>query len=136
MSDVNLPADPDTRTDFDNFVLEENCDHIPIVALAVITQRDMIVMWPWCGIADQGMAIGAAGTLHVKRGILVRSSRIEAGSVFNLFGQEVWFNTVTREYTNTEADGLFLVGYVREVVNADGRFGFEKRRYVIDGEAT
>jgi len=136
MSDVNLPADPDTRADFANFVLEENCDHIPIVAEAAMTYRDMIVMEPWCGIADHTLAIGAAGTLHVKRGILVRSSRIETGTVFALFGQEVWFNAVTGEYIDTEAEDLFLVGYVREAVNADGVFGFEKRRYVIEGEAT
>lgn len=130
---TNLPASPDTRLDFKNFVLEENCDHIPYTTVGALTYLDMVVSVPWCGLADQDMAALGSGTLHVKEGILVRSSGIQAGSVFNTYGQEVWFDTVNEEYVDTEAVGLYLVGYVREAVSADGVFGFEKVRYVEAG---
>ncbi len=136
MSVTNLPASPDTRLDFKNFVLEENCDHLPVTLVAGATYLDMVVVVPWCGLADKDIAANGDGTLHVKEGILVRTSRIATGAVFNTSGQEVWFDTVTEEYTDTEDAGLYCVGYVREAVNNDGVFGFEKRRYVLEGEAT
>lgn len=137
MATTNLPATEDTRDDYDNFIINENCDHLPIpVAAAAFAKLAMVISLPWCGIADQAVAIGGAFTIHVKRGIRVRSDLIAPGSVFNTFGQEVWFDPINNLYNDTEDAGLYCVGYVRDVVDAAGVFGFEKRRYVIEGEAT
>lgn len=137
MAVTNLPANEDTRSDYNNFIINEECNHLPIPeAAANYTKLDMVISVPWCGLADQTVVAGNPFTIHVKEGIRVRSSQIAPGENFNTFGQEVWFDPATGMYYDDEDTGRYLVGYVRDVVNADGVFGFEKRRYVVEGEAT
>lgn len=135
----DFPVSGDTAEEFKNFVKMEGQDHkrnLPFPAGC--TQGDMIVVEPWCGIADETVAAAAGATVsaHVKEGIRVVSRQIAVGSTFNTVGQEVWFNPVDGLYYDTEDDGLYLVGYVDEVTDADGTFAFEKRRYVEVGVGT
>jgi hypothetical protein len=136
---MDFPVTEDTRDEFKNFVKVENQDHkINLPFPAGCTAGDMVVVEPWCGIADRTVAAaaGALAELHVREGIRVVSRQIETGAIFDTIGQDVWFNPVTGEYTDTEDDGLYLVGYVDEVTDADGCFAFEKKRYVEIGVGT
>jgi hypothetical protein len=134
-----FPPSEDTVDLYKNFVRKQApAEHIRVPFAAGCTQKDMIVVLPWCGIADETVA--AAGTaevsIHVEGGILVESDEIAAAADFSAVGTEVWFNAVTGEYQDDEEDGLYLVGYVLEPTNTDGVFVFEKRRYVEVGVST
>ncbi|GAG85560.1 unnamed protein product, partial [marine sediment metagenome] len=96
-------------------------------------QYDMCVALPWCGIVDNGVAIGLEFTMHVTEGIQVDTDELETGAAFTVFGQDVWYNPTTKEYTDTESGDVYLVGYVIIPTNADGVMRFEKRRYVVEG---
>lgn len=142
MTAKDLPASELTRDDHRNWIIKESVGHesgshivIPAADQAY-DQYDMCVSLPWCGIVDNGVAIGGEFTMHVTEGIQVDSREIENGAVFTTFGQEVWYDPTTKLYTDTEADGLDCVGYVILPTDSEGCFRFEKRRYVIEGEAT
>lgn len=138
----SLPGSELTRGDHRNWVVKEsagdgaNAHIINPAADQAYDQLDMIVSVPWCGLADNGVLIAVEVSMHVEEFIQIDTREIETGAVFNAFGQEVWYNTVTKEYTDTEDDGLFLVGYVILPTDATGNFRFEKVRYVTEGEGT
>lgn len=142
MSAKDLPADELTRDDFRNWIIKESVgnesgSHILVPAAdQAYTQYDMCVSLPWCGIVDKGVAITNEFTMHVTEGIQIDTREIAEGAVFTAFGQEVWYNPVTKEYTDTEDDDLYLVGYVTIPTDSTGVFRFEKRRYVVEGEGT
>jgi hypothetical protein len=142
MSAKVLPASELTRDDFRNWIIKESVgnesgSHILVPAADQdYTQYDMCVSVPWCGIVDNGVLTGNEFTMHVTGGIQVDTREIADGAAFTTFGQEVWYNTVTKEYTDTEAEGLYLVGYVILPTDDEGCMRFEKRRFVIEGEAS
>jgi hypothetical protein len=142
MAAKELPASELTRGDFRNWVAKEvvggqGVDHILNPAVDQdYDQYDMCVSLPWCGLIDNGADTGEDVTMYVAEGIQIDSREIEDGATFTLFGQEVWYNATTKEYTDTEDDGLFLVGYVILPTDSEGWFRFEKRRYVVEGEGT
>jgi len=143
-----LPANELTRGDFRNWIVKEGPDgaaHLIVPSAdQAYQQYDMCVSLPWCGIVDPGLVGNPSGgvvagdefSMHVAEGIQIDSREIEDGAVFNTFGQEVWYNAVTKQYTDTEDEGLYLVGYVVLPTDSYGCFRFEKRRYVVEGEAS
>lgn len=142
MAAKSLPGSELTNADHRNWIIKESVGnesgaHILVPSAdQAYSQYDMCVSLPWCGIVDNGVALGYEFTMHVTEGIQIDTDELEAGSVFNTFGQEIWYNPVTKLYTDTEDAGLYLVGYVILITNAAGVMRFEKRRYVIEGEAT
>jgi hypothetical protein len=142
MSAKDLPGSENTADDFRNWIIKESVGnesgaHILVPeADQAYDQYDMCVSEPWCGIVDNGVLITAEFTMHVTEGIQIDTKEIEAGAVFTVFGQEVWYNPATKEYTDTEDVDMRLVGYVVLPTDANGVMRFEKRRYVIEGEAT
>lgn len=137
-----IPVSELTRDNFRNWIIKESVGnesgaHILVPeADQAYTQYDMCVALPWCGIVDNGVAIGEEFTMHVTEGIQIDTREIEDGATFTTFGQDVWYNPTTKEYTDTEAEGLYLVGYVILPTDASGTMRFEKRRYVVEGEAS
>ena len=142
MAAKSLPGSEDTTADQLNWLIKEGVEgasHIIFPAANVLQdydQYDMIVSVPWCGLIDNGVDSGNEVSVHVGEAIQIDSAEIEAGATFTAFGQEVWYNAVTKEYTDTEAEDLYLVGYVILATNTDGIFRFEKVRQVTEGEAT
>ncbi len=138
---IDLPLS-DTRANLENWVKKEpEIYHIAFTnnTQRTISQGEMVIAFPWCGIADQDVEDGHEGTIYVQEGILIRSSRIGAGATFNQgpeagnIATEVWFSPITRNYYSAQDAGRYLVGHTREPVDADGVFGFEKLRYVTAG---
>jgi hypothetical protein len=138
---IALPID-DTTANLENWVKKEpEIYHIKFVnnTQRTILQGEMVIAFPWCGIADQDVEDGHEGTIYVQGGILVQTSRIASGSTFDQDAEagniatEVWYNPTTRNYHDTQDTGRYLVGRVREVTNSNGVFAFEKYRYVTAG---
>lgn len=142
MAAKNLPGSEYTIDDFHNFIIKESVGnesgaHFPIIGSpAAYAQREMCVLYPWCGIIDDAVAAGGNTTMHVAEGIYIDTKRLADGQSFAAQGDEVWFDPVTKLYYDSEDAGLYLVGYVVFPVNSDGVMRFEKRRYVVEGEAT
>jgi hypothetical protein len=138
---IDLPVD-DTRDDLENWVKKEpEIYHIRFInnTQRTIQQGEMVIAYPWCGIADQDVEDGHEGTIYVQEGILVQSARIASGSTFTQEAEagsiaaEIWYSPVTRNYYDTQDVGRYLVGRLREATNANGAFAFEKYRYVTAG---
>jgi len=142
MTVKSLPGSEATADDFRNWIIKESVGHesgshivVPSADQAY-DQYDMCVSYPWCGIVNNAVLITGEFTMHVTEGIQIDTKEIETGSLFAAFGDEVWYNSITKEYVDTEDAGLSLVGYVIIPTDANGVMRFEKRRYVIEGEAT
>ena len=137
-----LPASERTRGNHRNWIIKESVGnesgaHILVPeADQAYAQYDMCISLPWCGIVDNGVAIGNDFNMHVTEGLQIDSRQIEDEAAFTTFGQEVWYNPVTKLYTDTESEDVYLVGYVILPPDALGCFRFEKRRYVVEGEGT
>ena len=142
MTAKDLPANENTHADHRNWIIKESVGtesgahrRVPS-ADQEYAQYDMCVALPWCGIVDNGVAINLPFWMHVTEGIEIDTSQLEEGAEFTTFGQEVWYNLITKLYTNIEAEDLYMVGYVTIPTDINGVMRFEKRRYVITGEAT
>lgn len=138
---IDLPLD-DTRDVMENWVKKEpEIYHIEFLnnMQRTIRQGEMVIAYPWCGLADGDVEDGHVGTIYVQASLLVRSSRIASGSNFNqgpeagALATQVWYDPITRNYHDTMDAGRYMVGNVREPVDADGVFGFEKNRFVVTG---
>jgi len=142
MTVKSLPGSENTADDFRNWIIKESVGNESGAHILVpeadqdYDQYDMCVSEPWCGIVDDAVLTGYEFTMHVTEGLQIDTKEIETGSLFTVFGQDVWYNPVTKEYVDTEDAGLSLVGYVILPTDANGVMRFEKRRYVIEGEAT
>jgi hypothetical protein len=142
MSYKDLPGREDTLDDFRNWIIKESVGNesgshiLNPAADQAYDQYDMIVQLPWCGLADNAVAIGAEVSMHVTEGIQIDTKELAAGASFTAFSQEVWYNPVTKTYIDVEDDGLYLVGSVILPTDADGVMRFEKRRYAVAGVAT
>jgi hypothetical protein len=138
----------------DYYVHEDSCDHLRfntadiLPAAGAVAGGDLVIIGPaggadhelnWIGIVDGTAIINADASAFVREGILVRTaklSQVPGDAAFTAFGQEVWFDPVTGRVQSQEDDDVYLVGYLREVVDSDGVIGFEKRRYAILGTST
>jgi len=139
MAAKTLPGSENTLDDFRNWIIKESVGNesgshiLNPAADQAYQQYDMCVAEPWCGIVDNGVALGAEFTIHVTEGIQIDTDEIETGALFTAFGQDVWYNPITKVYSDTESGDVYLVGYVIIPTNADGVMRFEKRRYVVQG---
>jgi hypothetical protein len=142
MTARSLPATENTVDNFRNWIIKESVGNesgshiLNPAADQGYDQYDMVVQLPWCGIADHEADQGDEISMHVTEGIQIDTKEIAAGALFATFGTEVWYDPTTKTYTDTEDAGLYLVGYVILPLNANGEMRFEKRRYVVEGQAT
>lgn len=141
-----LPANEDTRLNYQNYVRRDNCDHMAFIADGDKEAGQLVVIDTvgvngdefFCGVCDTDTDDGDEGTLQVTEGIEIRTNRVFAGSTFAIVGGQVWYNNTTGNYYDTEAAGLYWVGKVlpNGTLNASGVFGFEKHRYAILSDLT
>lgn len=113
------------------FVKKENVDVINLTndLGAAINQGDFVVIGPWCGVAMQDIAIGGNGPIHVEGGIQVQADDLVTGEdTFGTEGQEVYFDTAEKEFSDTETGGYYLVGYLIGSKDSNGMIEFEKLR--------
>lgn len=137
-----IPANDISNTDHRNFVRKESVgqssgSHITIpLADQAYDQYDMCVSLPWCGIVDVGVSAGEPVVIHADEGIQIDTAQVETGSTFGTFGGEVWYNTATKLYADTDQAGYYRVGFVTIVLDSKGVFRFEKTRYAIESDLT
>lgn len=127
-----LPASENTVDNRMAYVIKEVVDHIMFTndTGAALKQGDFAVVGPYAAIADEDIASLASGSLFVQEGIQVQVDDLVTGeNTFATLGQEVYFNTTTSEFSDTETAGYYLVGYLTMVKDANGKIEFEKLRY-------
>jgi len=137
LSDVNLPAQEDTRADYATYeAINTNNDTIECTADQDYNGGDITLWGPYCGRVNANVNRGEQMSLRVKDGILIVTSAIGGGSTFATESQEVWFEPATGLFHDTEGEGMVGVGPLATTMNAQGAITFYKRRYWIEGELT
>jgi predicted RecA/RadA family phage recombinase len=130
---MSLPASQDNSSDHQGYVIKEKVtqdDHIEITADSAINQGDFVKATPFFGLADEDIASGAQGTIHVAQVYEVGSDMIGSGETFDTWGQEVYWDTNKSKFYESEGDGgRYLVGYVRKVEDSNDVFRFEGLRF-------
>jgi predicted RecA/RadA family phage recombinase len=130
---MSLPATQDNSSDHQGYVIKEKVtqdDHIEITASSAINQGDFVKATPFFGLADEDIASGAQGTIHVGQVYEVGSDMIGSDETFDTWGQEVYWDTNKSKFYESEGDGgRYLVGYVRKVEDSNDVFRFEGLRF-------
>ena len=138
----DLPAEEDTRANKKCYEAIITTDTIEVTADQDYSAGDFTLwgsgLYNLCGIVNANVVAGDTMSLRVKDGIVVVSSEIGAGSVFNTEGQEVYFDPSDGNFydTHTAGDGRVGVGNLRLVMDAEGAIAFYKRRYYKPDEDT
>lgn len=137
MATPNLPADEDTRADFESYeAINTNNDTIEATADQDYLAGQIILWGPYVCRVNHNVASGDTMSLRVKDGILVVTSRVGAGSTFATPSQEVWYDPITRLCHDVEGSGMVGIGPLALAMDANGAIAFYKRRYWIEGELT
>lgn len=131
---MSLPASEDTTALRQGYVIQEiviGDDHIPIANTgSAINQGDFVMKTPYFGLADEDLAAtSGTGTIHVGQIYRVGTAQTGSGETFATWGQEVYYNSADGKFYEAEHDSTYLVGYVREVVDANGTWAFEGLRF-------
>lgn len=114
------------------YVQKERCDHIRVTndTGADMSQYDFDVVGPWAAVADADITSGAVGSYHIEEGIQLQTDNLESGAdTFGTANQAVYYNSTTKEFSDTLTDNYYLVGYIIEVKDSNGVIVFEKLRY-------
>jgi len=113
------------------YVDKEKNDHVPIYngSGVAIVRNQFVVMNGICGVADQDIAAGAYGTVHVEEGIEIQSDDLVTGEkTFATLGQKVYWKAAASAFSDTKTVGYYEVGILTKVL-ASGVIRFEKFRY-------
>lgn len=130
-----LPASEDTRNLKVTYVQNEMVDHliVPNGSGADWSQGDFVIVGPFGGVADKDVADGAIGSIHVEEGIQLHANDLKATEdTFATWGQAVYWDDTTKEFSDTSTAGYYAVGYLTQVKDADGMIIFEKTRYATE----
>lgn len=138
-----LPTSEDTRSKYAVFVEKIDRDHIVIQnnSGADFSQGDFVVAGNtggasgqevWCGVCDRDIADGESGTINVEEGILIQADSLKAlEDTFATYGQNVFYDAATGEFSDTSTAGYFKVGLLWAVKSTDGVIKLEKFRYGV-----
>ena len=116
------------------YIEKESCDHVRIAndTGAELAQYEFAVVGPFAAVADEVIAIGAVGSLHVEEGIQIQASNLTAAEdTFATSGQAVYLD-LAGNFSDTSTVGYYLVGYLLAAKNSDGVIVFEKTRYATE----
>jgi len=129
---TTIPVSEDTRVAQICYISYEKVDHliVPNASGADYAQYDFVVASKFCGIADEAIANGASGSIHIEEGIQVQTSDLKTGELtFGTWGQNVYFDATNKKFSDTSTSGYYLVGYLTAVKDTNGMIVFEKTRY-------
>jgi predicted RecA/RadA family phage recombinase len=114
------------------FVDKEKNDHVPIYngSGSAIVRGQFVVMNGICGVADQDIAAGAYGTVHIEEGIEIQTDDLVTGeNTFATLGQKVYWKAADSAFSDTSTAGYSAIGILTKVKDAAGVIRFEKFRY-------
>lgn len=138
---TGLPTSEDTRAKYKVFVEKVHQDVVVVLNASgsEIKQGDFVVAGNtagasgqkvWCGVARQDIPDGESGAIDVEEGILCQASDLVAAEdAFATYGQNVFYDASTGEFSDTSTAGYWLVGLLYVVKDSDGVIKFEKFRY-------
>lgn len=100
---------------------------------AKINQFDFAVIGGvFCGVANLDSEDGEALELTVEDGLQVLTDNIGAALFAGAQAEEVFWNDTTKEFTDTSAVGLFLVGHTITGKDSNGNILFDKLRRPVE----
>ena len=97
------------------FVDKEKNEHVRVYngSESAIVAGQFVVLDGYCGIADEAIASGSYGSIHVEEGIEVQSSDLVTGEkTFATLGQKVYWKAADSAFSDTETAGYYVVGAV------------------------
>lgn len=126
-----LPASENTVGAKQCYIQKEDVDVITITAAADITQGDFVIAGPWGGVALEDIANGDEGSLQIDDEMEVQTADLKAGEdTFDTFGQKVFFDTATNQFSDTSTAGYYHVGDLLKVKDANAVIVFRTRPFV------
>lgn len=111
------------------YIQNESIDHIRMVndTGADLEQYEFTVIGRYACVADEAIEAGEIGSFHVEEGILCQAEDFVAGEgTFATPNQEVFWDPVTGDFSDTETVDYFLVGQLVTVLDANGVIVFSK----------
>ena len=113
------------------FVDSEKRDHVRVYngSGSAIVEGQFVILDGYCGVADQAIADGAYGSLHVEEGIEIQTSDLVTGEkTFATLGQAVYWKAADSAFSDTSTAGYYKVGILTKIL-ASGVIRFEKLRH-------
>jgi hypothetical protein len=114
------------------FVEKEGADHLRLYndSGANVAQGEFCVIGGIAAVADEAVVSGAIGSFHVEEGIVLQAGSVADCVVgectFATGGQKVYWNPVTKKFSDTRQPGYLKVGTLVEIL-AGGVIRFAKR---------
>lgn len=134
------PMNENTTAEKMTFIEKIDCD---VIRLENDTSADLddgdfaVIAAKWCGIAQADIDDGDTGAFYVEEGLLFQTDELKAReNTFGTVGQEVYWDDTSKEFSDTETDGYYLIGTLKDVKNTAGVIGVEKYRYATLVELT
>lgn len=101
-------------------ILQE-CDHQRMTndSGAALEQGEFTVIGTIPCVADEAIAADAIGSFHIQEFITIRTSDLVAGELtFGTPNQLVYWDPTTGDFSDTEQDGYYIVGQLKQIVEA------------------
>ena len=114
------------------YIEKEMCDHVRIEngTGGDLEQYQFAIVGPYAAVADEAIADGEVGSLHVEEGIQIQTDELhETENTFATVGAAVYWDPTTETFSDTITATYYLVGYLLQAKNSDGVIVFEKERY-------
>lgn len=102
------------KEDVDNIVLKNDTG-------ATLAQYELTVIGDLVLIADESIAIGSTGSFHCEENLVIQIEDFVAGE--DTFGTEnapVYWDSSSRDFSDTATDGYYKIGIVKTVKNGNG----------------
>jgi hypothetical protein len=104
------------------FVEKEEIRHLRLYndSGAAVVQGEFCVIGGIAAVADEDVSSGSVGSFHVEEGIVLQASEYVSASedTFATGGQKVYWDPVTKLFSDTRKAGYLAVGTVVEVISS------------------
>ena len=114
------------REDVDNPRLEND------TGADLVQYEATVIGGVWAAVANEAIDDGEVGPFHVQDGAQFHIDNLVYGEdTFDTFGQPVYFDPTTGDFSDTETVGYYLWGNLVLAKDANGMIIVEKRRRAV-----
>jgi len=114
------------REDVDNPRLEND------TGADLVQYEATVIGGVWAAVANEAIADGEVGSFQVQDGVHFHIDNLVYGEdTFATFGQPVYFDPDTGDFSDTETAGYYLWGNLVLAKDANGMIVVEKRRRAV-----
>jgi hypothetical protein len=114
------------------YVEKEDADHLRLFndSGANVAQDEFCVIGGIAAVADEAVVSGAVGSFHIEEGVILQAGSVadcvSGECTFATGGQRVYWNPVSKKFSDTRKPGYLTVGTLTEIL-ASGVIRFAKR---------